>query len=194
MEKTLAILYATSEGQTKKIADHIADQLHRYNYDVHKLKGKSVFTDFDLKAYEGAIIGVPVHRGEYPGYMKKLIRHYRDELHQMPSAFFSVSLTEAEEDEMKRQEIQQIINRFLSDVDWHPTVIASFAGAVPFSRYGFIKKLIMRSIMRRRVGEVDVSKDYEYTDWVSVDEFVDQFESHLAVARAAGEQRRPSAP
>lgn len=194
MNHGLAILYATSEGQTQKIADHIAERFREDGYEVDIFMAKQLPRDFDLLAHQGVIIGAPVHMGEYPGHIKQLVRRHRSDLQGMPSAFFSVSLTEAEEDEMQRQEIQQLINRFLGDVQWQPTVIASFAGAVPFSRYGFIKKLIMRSIIRRRMGEVDTSKDYEYTDWVSVDEFVDQFDSHLAVARAASGSNRPSAP
>ena len=192
MNNEIAILYATSEGQTEKIARRIAERLREKGYGVEMHHGEELPRDFDITAYDGVIAGASIHAGTYQGYMKKLLRNYGDRLQSMPSAFFSVSLTEADAGEQAHEEVRHVIDEFLADIEWQPTVLASFAGGVPFSRYGFIKKLIMRSIMLRREGAVDTSKDYEYTDWVSVDEFVDQFEDHLNVASAAGQGQRPA--
>ena len=193
MNHRIAIIFASAEGQAKKIADFIADHLRERDHRVDVYAGKRLPREFDPTAYDGVIVGASVHMGTFPGFIKKVIHRHLDALQAMPSGFYSVSLTETEDDEGRRDEVRKLINRFLLDLGWQPTVIASFGGAVPFSRYGFIKKLIMRSIMLRRLGEVDISKDYEYTDWASVDEFGDQFVDHLDVMKKAAGSGRPQA-
>ena len=46
-----------------------------------------------------------------------------------------------------------------------------FAGALVYTRYGWLKKRLMRSIAKRDGSDTDMSRDHEYTDWDAVDEF-----------------------
>jgi menaquinone-dependent protoporphyrinogen oxidase len=46
-----------------------------------------------------------------------------------------------------------------------------FAGALLYSKYGFVDKFMIRLIMKITGGETDTSKDIEYTDWHKVDDF-----------------------
>ena len=39
------------------------------------------------------------------------------------------------------------------------------AGALPYTRYGWIKRMMMRRIVAKAGGDTDTSRDYEYTDW-----------------------------
>ena len=48
---------------------------------------------------------------------------------------------------------------------------ATFAGALRYSRYGWLKRRLMRSIARREGGDTDTSRDHVYTDWDAVDRF-----------------------
>jgi menaquinone-dependent protoporphyrinogen oxidase len=58
----------------------------------------------------------------------------------------------------------------------HPDMTATIAGALKYSRYGFFKKRIMRNIVKKSGGkELDMSRDYEYTDWQQVDRFANDF-------------------
>ncbi|MCE3247433.1 MAG: protoporphyrinogen oxidase [Geminicoccaceae bacterium] len=52
---------------------------------------------------------------------------------------------------------------------------ASLAGALRYSRYGFLKRLLMRLIVWREGGDTDDSRDYDYTDWDAVDGFARGF-------------------
>jgi menaquinone-dependent protoporphyrinogen oxidase len=49
------------------------------------------------------------------------------------------------------------------------------AGALPYSKYNFFIRFIMRRIAAQAGGDVDTSRDYEYTDWGAVDRFASQF-------------------
>ncbi len=191
MSTRIAIIYGTGEGQTKKIAHHMAadfgeQQLEAECYNVDKLP-----RDFGVDDYSAIVVGASVHMGRFPRSIQKWVEKNRETLRAMPSAFFSVSLTASEDDERSREEITNLIDGFLEELDWQPALVASFAGAIPFSQYGFIRTLIMKRIVRKRLGEVDTSRDYEYTDWASVDEFVEQFRDRVRAESSSDEEHRP---
>ena len=52
--------------------------------------------------------------------------------------------------------------------------------------------MVMRHISKREGGPTDTSRDYEMTDWVSLDRFVDGLVEGLAQA-AEGTSRQPNA-
>ena len=193
MPTRIALIHASGEGQTQKIAEYMAREFTDRQVDVEVYEGKNLPDNFEVSSYDGVIIGASVHAGKYPRYIRKFVQHHRDVLQEVPSAFFSVSLSESDEREEIRQEVADLIQDFLDDLNWQPVLVASFAGAVPFSRYGFIRKMIMSAIMRRRLGEVDTNRDYEYTDWSSVDEFVELFGARID-AWSRSEEQRPPAP
>ncbi len=59
---------------------------------------------------------------------------------------------------------------------WYPAGVANFAGALRYTRYGFFKRLLMRSIARKEGSpDLDARRDYEYTDWSAVNGFVEDF-------------------
>ncbi|SFC51756.1 menaquinone-dependent protoporphyrinogen oxidase [Halobiforma haloterrestris] len=63
---------------------------------------------------------------------------------------------------------------FLEDTDWYPDRIGLFGGALRYSKYGFLKRLMMKQIARRTISEMseaDASGDVEFTDWVEVEAF-----------------------
>jgi menaquinone-dependent protoporphyrinogen oxidase len=65
--------------------------------------------------------------------------------------------------------------RLFRDALWWPLEVASFAGALPYRRYPFPLRLVMRFIVGRAGGDTDTSRDYEYTDWDAVDRFAAGF-------------------
>ena len=72
-----------------------------------------------------------------------------------------------------------MIDIFLGDTGWHPCRTHAVAGALVYSKYNFVMRYIMRRIARRAGGDTDTSKDYVYTDWKRLDEFVDELTSSV---------------
>ena len=70
---------------------------------------------------------------------------------------------------------------FLTRTGWKPTVSAPVAGALRYSEYNFLIRLVMRGICRAEGLDTDTSRDYEYTDWPALDEIVDGFLAEHAV-------------
>jgi len=66
------------------------------------------------------------------------------------------------------------------DTLWTPQHVANFAGALPYRKYPWPLRLMMRFIVSRAGGDTDTSRDYEYTDWNAVDRFAAEFAGRLS--------------
>ena len=129
----------------------------------------------DLSGYDGVIIGASIHLGKYQPYMLDYARRHGQSLSEMPAAFFSVCLTAAGDSPEERAQVAEYLATWTQETGWEPALVGSFAGALRYTQYGFIKRFIMRGIAKKSTGDVDTSRDYEYTDWESVAEFATNF-------------------
>lgn len=187
------IIYATEEGQTAKIATHIANRLSAKGFpaDRHNI---AVEPDkvIALDAYDAVIIGSPMHFSHYDRRLADYIRQFREELSEIPSAFFSVSLGILSDDESEQDEVRKITEAYLDATQWKPSIKTHFAGAIRYSRYGWWKRHIMQWTVRRAGGPTDAHFDYEFTDWGKVDEFVDRYVKFVKSCEQPIERSSPS--
>jgi menaquinone-dependent protoporphyrinogen oxidase len=173
--------YASTEGQTKLIAERIAHKLRANGHSVDLLPADTDPARLDPAVYDGVIVGASIHYGHHPAYLRKLIRRHGDALAARPNAFFSVSLS-AGGPRPKPAAAQRYIDKFLRRTGWQPQLVASFAGAVRYSLYGPIKRRVMIVFVGLGGGETDTSRDYEYTDWPAVERFAAEFAQRLKPA------------
>ena len=178
-----AVFYATRQGQTHRLADHVAAELDRLGIhtDVRNVREQPMV---DWSRYDVAFVAASVHLGRHEPEMLAFVRQHRQELERLDAAFFSVSLSEAGaedrtmpfEQRMKSAaDVAQMIDRFVEDTGWKPQHTLPVAGALAYSRYNFIVRFLMKRIARKAGAPTDTSRDYEFTDWWSVDRFaVDQ--------------------
>ena len=174
-----AIVYTTREGQTARVAQHIADRLRtRADVTAHVFSTEEApqrLADFDAIA-----VGGSVHFGKHESDLLDYVRKHRDELTARPSAFFSVSGAAGSEVESYAGQASDYANEFIDQTGWNPDVVGIFAGAIKYTQYGFIKKRIMRHIAKKEGEPTDTSRDHELTDWADVDAFADDLLAHLA--------------
>ena len=95
----------------------------------------------------------------------------RDALNGMPSAFFSVSLAAAEDDDESRAVTRKFVADFVEETGWNPSTTTTFAGALQYREYDFFTRTLIRLMMKRGGHPTDTSRDYDYTDWDAVDRF-----------------------
>jgi len=179
MSKVL-ILYGSSEGQTAKIARHIAGVIRDKGYTVDVIDGRTLPAHFSLEPYTAAIIGASIHAGGYQGYIRRFVKRHHDALERIRTAFFSVSLTEAYPNPEEKVPLEQLMAAFMQKCGWHPQNVASFAGALAYSKYGFLKRFVMQRIARQAGAPTDPTRDYEYTDWEAVTRFAETFVAALS--------------
>jgi menaquinone-dependent protoporphyrinogen oxidase len=200
--KPLLILYATCEGHTRRIAQHIADTLRSRGFSSELIDVAEPPMNLSLQDYGAAIIAASVHRGKHEAEMLSFVKTHVKDLENMPAAFLSVSLSEAGAEDKaapaKRRtqaaaDVQRMIDGFLSESGWHPSAVRPVAGALLYSKYNFLLRLIMKRIARQAGGDTDTSRDYEYTDWKSLDEFVCGIAEAAARSEQLGDSSAPPA-
>ena len=193
--KVLVVLYATREGQTRRIAEHVAAKLRTRGFIVDVLDvGRELPTEFDLARYAGAVVAASVHIGKHELEMVGFVKTHRAELEQIPSALLSVSLSEAgaedasataERRKRATANVNVAIDAFLRETRWSPTYVHPIAGALLYRQYGAVVRLLMRFIAKRAGATTDTSRDHEYTDWQVLDRFA--FELAADVDRSKSE-------
>lgn len=175
MAKVL-IPYGTSEGQTAKIAEVIADVIHDAGHEADAVDIKSL-SDTVPGGYDAVIVGASIHMGKHDKHVVQFVQKNHDALERLPSAFFSVSLA-AHGDP---QEAEGYVDQFEDESGWRPGQIALFGGALLYTHYGFIKRRMMKKIARDKPGHLglDTSRDYVYTEWDAVKRFAEHFAEKL---------------
>jgi menaquinone-dependent protoporphyrinogen oxidase len=145
--------------------------------------------DRPVEAFDAVLVGSSIHVGKHQPAVETFVREHRDALGACPTGFFQVSLSSATDDEARRAEAANYVEAFVEATDWHPDRIGLFGGALRYSEYGFLKRLLMKQIAKDATGDTDTARDYEYTDWAEVEAFARDFaafvEGRLGVAPPA---------
>ena len=81
-------------------------------------------------------------------------------------------------------ELVAIVQRFVAETGWTPSVTRHIAGALLYTRYNIFKRWMMRRIVAKAHGDTDISRDYVYTDWDEVRAFAREFGRRLEPAAA----------
>lgn len=175
------IQYGTTEGQTAKIADVIAEVVRDRGHQAD-LVDSTASAETVPDHYDAVVVGASIHMGKHDRHAVEFVQHNRETLERLPSAFFSVSLA-AHGD---IQEAEGYVEQFEEKTGWRPDSVAMFGGALLYTQYGFIKRHLMKSIAKGRPGDlgIDTSRDYVYTEWDSVKRFAEHFTEQLEPASA----------
>ncbi len=166
------ILYGTGEGQTEKIATHLGDVLTDRGHEATTVDAKELPSTFAIDDFDAVLVGASIHAGKHQPAVREFVTANRGTLATKPTAFFQVSLSSA--DEGGEAQAAGYVEEFIEATDWHPDRIGLFGGALRYTKYGFLKRVIMKQIAKRNVTEMpesDPSGDIEFTDWDEVEAF-----------------------
>ena len=122
----ILIGYGTTEGQTARIAQRLAQVIRSRGVEVQVMDLKRS-SDPDLDTYDAAIIGGSIHMGKHEDYVCDFSRQNRAALDRLPAAFFSVSL--AAHGDMANAEAY--VTNFEQETGWRPS--RSVSSAAPCS-------------------------------------------------------------
>jgi len=183
--KPILVLYGTTEGHTRKIAEFIAERLRRVGKTVDLVDSATPAATQVAPIYAGAIVGGSVHYDKHPASLAHFIKANVAWLNTIPTAFFSVSLATAHRDAQSRAEARKQADQFIDETGLAPGMVWPVAGALKFTQYDFFKRYMVRSIAKQIGGDSDIvmSRDTEYTDWNELGRCVDEY---LAAAQIDG--------
>lgn len=161
----ILIVYGTTEGQTRKIAGRIAEMARGYGHEAVVVDSAGHPPPVGTR-YDAVIVAGSLHQQKHQRTLAAFVRENRDALRRIPTAFVSVSLTAVRTDPASVAAAQACVDAFVRQTGWMPRETWLTAGALAYTRYGPIEKLLMRRIARRNGGATDTTRDHEYTDWV----------------------------
>lgn len=178
----ILVLFASSYGQTREIAWTLERHLRRRGHAVDLVDVRQAAPDPD--EYDLVVIGSPVELGRHARPIRRYVRLHGEALAQVPSAFFSVSMSAADGGR------DPSIDGLAAGTGWRPGRVVSFAGALPYTRYNPLLRFIMKRISAKAGHTTDTTRDHEFTDWAAVRDFADVLAD--AADRTAPASRLPA--
>jgi menaquinone-dependent protoporphyrinogen oxidase len=184
----VAVLYATREGHTHKIAEHVAAELRTQGLlaEVHQVEAAEAGSA--LSHCAGVVLAGSVHLGRHERELVSFIKQHRAELERLPAAFLSVSLSEAGAEQTDaptdkrtkaQADVRRLIDELFEQTGWHPARAKAVAGALLYSKYNVLVRFVMKRIAKAEGASTDTSRDHEYTDWATLDRFIDELAQEI---------------
>ncbi|MDC8774437.1 flavodoxin domain-containing protein [Roseateles albus] len=179
------IAYGTTEGQTRKVAEFIAERLRIRGHQVDLLDTASAAAD-QVQPFQLAVIACgSLHLDRHQSSLAHFLKSNQAWLQTLPLAFFSVSLSAAMSDADSRKEAQQAADHFMLQCDLQPLLTRCVAGALKYTQYDYFKRMMMRLIASHQGQSSDIGHDHEYTDWPQLEADLDQFLNTAGLAPKA---------
>lgn len=175
----ILIVYATTEGQTRKIARHAADHLTGQGHSVELLHAEDA-VDVVPGDYDGVILAGSVHAGHYQAPLVDFAQAQAGALDGVANLFLSVSLSAAGRDEKDWEGLQAVLAAFKEKTGWTPKRVEQVAGALRYSQYDFLRYWAMRWIASQRGQKHDGDEDVEFTDWEKLAALLDEWTAAAA--------------
>lgn len=176
-----AVFFATREGQTRKIAEHIVSSLRARGIDADAHDVRTLGAPIEWHIYNAAFVAASVHAQHHEREMIDFVRAHRPELQRLGAVFLSVTLSQAgaqdqhaaaERRQRSAADAQRMVDLFVQETGWTPARTLRVAGALAYRRYNLFIRFIMKRIARSQGAPTDTSRDYEFTDWTALDRFV----------------------
>lgn len=166
MDKKILIAYASRCGSTAEVAHMIAQTLlnHGISVDLNLVEHVK-----DLSPYKMVIIGSAIRTAHWLPEAVTFVKENRLVLRRISTAYFTVCLTMAQDDDSSRQKAE----RFLDAVREynHADLEGYFGGLLDFKRLSWLDQMIMKSRGRTKEGD--------YRDWNAIQAWTDMIYERL---------------
>ena len=175
------VFYATTDGQTKRIADRLATLFQEHGFASSAIDVASADADrVDWPRVKAAVLGASLHAHRHQRSAERFARAHAHHLNEHPSAFISVSLSTASSAAQEREAAAELARQMPANAGWHPDHVKCIAGRLAYTKYRWLTRFVMKRIARKEGAPTDTSRDYELTNWDEV--------AHVAdlVGRAIG--------
>lgn len=160
----ILVAYATTDGQTRKIARFVADHLTDAGHATELLNVGDA-AGLDPTRFDRAVLAGSLHAGGFQKPLSAFARQHAGVLTAMPTLFLPVSLSAAGADASDWAGLHRCEAEFLAEAQWKPGRIEHVAGAFRFSEYDFFRAWAMKWIAMQKGEVMGPEGDREYTDW-----------------------------
>jgi len=165
----LPVFFATTDGQTRSIAEAFAAHARFLGVDSHAIDLASPqAARVSWFRVRGVVIAASVHAGLHQPEAEAFVRRHLAELNVRPSMFLSVSLSICSRLPDEVESARRIASAFPEQLGWKAGQVVCVAGRLAYTQYGLLKRFVMRRIAVKAGGPADTSRDHEMTDWDQV--------------------------
>lgn len=171
------VAFVSREGQTEKVAHHIARRIEDDGSLVRLIDVRAHETEAGADDCDGMVITGSMHRGRFDPELSAFIMRHSEALRRCPSAFLPVSLSAASHEESERSAVDEIAQSYLAELGWMPDVVYHVAGAVHDRQLNAFERMVIHAIVDSKGVERHPSGDTELTDWAALDAFIRSFEA-----------------
>lgn len=178
----ILIAAASFEGQTERIAHHIARRLEDRRHITRLVNLTKHEPEAGADDYDATLLASPVHRGQLAPEICGFFARHAVAIRAHASALVTVSLTAASHDADELTGLRELTERYLFEMGWHPDMIEHVAGAVHDQQLNVIERTVLHAIVRQHGEALEPSGHTEFTDWARLDRFIDRFASRVAAA------------
>jgi menaquinone-dependent protoporphyrinogen oxidase len=161
----LLIVYASTYGQTEKIARRIGDVAEQEGAHV-ALALAGAKTPLP-EGFDAVILAGSVKYGRHQRSLTRYVRRHAPQL--VPADTIFVSVSGAASSAEGRPVAAEYVAKFAEKTGWRPGQVALVAGGMAFSKFGWLTRRLMIAADRKEGRDRDPSRDYDYTDWPAVD-------------------------
>ena len=167
------ILYASIEGQTKKIAQFLESCVRKSGEDPVAIDANVKGELISFGGFEKVILAASVHRRRHPTVFEKFLSSRKAELTRIPTLFLSVSLCAAFEDGMT--EAESYLTDMTARTGFKPLKSELVAGALQYDKYHDYEAQVIRlvALELRKLDAID--EDREFTNWDALEKTVVEF-------------------
>lgn len=159
----IAVMFETGEGQTRKIAGAVAEQIRGLGHTVTMIDTSEKAADVALGIVDKVVLAAPVHERRHPEMFEATLAAMRLDLANRPTLMLSVSLKAAFPEGLS--EAEDYLTEMEMRTQFQPTQSALVAGAVRPESYDYFQSQIVRHVALAG-HDVDLNGETrEFTDW-----------------------------
>ena len=166
----MLLFYATRDGQSRRIAAHIAARLADRGIDAppHDLAG-ALPAAKELAAAPLVVVVAAVRYGRHLPEAERFFATYGELLARAQLVFVSVNLAARKADKDAAAG-HRYLRKLLARHRLKPALAAAVAGRLDYPHYRWLDRQIIRLIMKMTGGPTDPQSCVEFTSWQAVDE------------------------
>ena len=174
-DRSIALYYATRDGQARRIAEHIcgrlaADAPLAPPQDLAVMRSRCRRTSPRVSLI---VLVAAVRYGKHLPEADRFLTAYGSLASPPPLALASVNLTARKPDKTTAAG-NAYLRKTIARHRLAPALAAAFAGRLDYRRYSWRDRQIIRFIMLLTGGPTDPDTRIEYTSWDAVDDFADR--------------------
>ncbi len=170
---SVAILFESIEGQTRKIAEYVADRVGKAGLAVTLIDVGDKLIRVSFDGVDKVILAAPVHERRHPEAFEVFIGASRSDLQARRTLMLSVSLSAAFPEAIEEA------GEYLIEMEMRTGFVADasalVAGAVKPGSYDWFARQVVRTNVLLDQGLDVTDADQEFTDWAALDATVKDF-------------------